>query len=178
MQRMKPWDELTIRDNYLFKKVLSLNEDLCRRLLERVLGITIAKMDIVQTELGLESDYKAKSVRLDVYAEDDCGRVYDIEMQAADMADDQLFLRTRYYQAMIDQGLLEKGQPYSRLRESYIIFVCAFDPSTWGCAGTRSETAATSGRSWPFPTGPFGFSLTPRGHSARNRTMCAAFSAM
>ena len=129
---MKPWDELTIRDNYLFKKVLSLNEDLCRRLLERVLGITIAKMDIVQTELGLESDYKAKSVRLDVYAEDDCGRVYDIEMQAADMADDQLFLRTRYYQAMIDQGLLEKGQPYSRLRESYIIFVCAFDPFNLG----------------------------------------------
>ncbi len=51
MKIMKPWDELTIRDNYLFKKVLTLNEDLCRRLLERVLGIAIEKMDIVQTEL-------------------------------------------------------------------------------------------------------------------------------
>ena len=129
---MKPWDELTIRDNYLFKKVLTLNEDLCRRLLERVLGIAIAKMGIVQSEQELDTDYKAKSVRLDVYAEDGSGRVYDIEMQAADMKDDQLFLRTRYYQAMIDQGLLEKGQPYSHLRESYIIFVCAFDPFNLG----------------------------------------------
>ena len=128
MKSMKPWDELTIRDNYLFKKVLSLNDDLCRRLLERLLGIVIARMDAVRTEMELEADYLTKSVRLDVYAEDDRGRVYDIEMQATDMPDDELFLRTRYYQAMIDQGLLEKGQPCGSLRESYIIFVCAFDP--------------------------------------------------
>ena len=129
---MKPWDELTIRDNYLFKKVMTLNDNLCRRLLERVLGIAIAKMDIIQSEQEIDTDYKAKSVRLDVYAEDDSGRVYDIEMQAADMKDAQLFLRTRYYQSLIDQGLLEKGQPYSRLRQSYIIFVCDFDPFNLG----------------------------------------------
>ena len=127
MKRIKTWEELTIQDNFLFQKVMR-DERLCRRLLERLLGITISKIDFPQTEKTLDTDFMAKSVRLDVYVEDDSGRVFDIEMQAADMADDALALRTRYYQSMIDQGILEKGQAYTRLRESYIIFVCAFDP--------------------------------------------------
>ena len=69
-----------------------------------------------------------QQLALTLYVEDKSGRVFDIEMQAADMADEALPLRTRYYQSMIDQGTLEKGQAYSELRESYIIFVCAFDP--------------------------------------------------
>ena len=128
MKHMKTWDELTIQDNYLFQKVMRLDVSLCRRLLERILGITIRKIDFPQTEKTIDTDFNAKSVRLDVYVEDDSGRVFDIEMQAADMAEEDLFLRTRYYQSMIDQGILEKGQVYSDLRESYIIFICAFDP--------------------------------------------------
>ena len=63
-------------------------------------------------------------MRLDVYVEEEgSGRVFDIEMQDADKADDNLPLRTRYYQAMIDQSTLEKGQKFRELRESYIIFV-------------------------------------------------------
>ena len=36
--------------------------------------------------------------------------------------------RVRYYQAQIDQETLKKGEDYDDLRESYIIFFCAFDP--------------------------------------------------
>ena len=149
---MKSWEELTIQDNYLFQKVLRENESLCRRLLERLIGITIAKINNLQTEKTINTDFRAKSVRLDVYAEDSNGRVYDIEMQAADMVEDELFLRTRYYQAMIDQGLLEKGQVYSRLRES-----------VWGCVGTRFATAAMNDGIWYCPTRPCGFSSMPVG---------------
>lgn len=85
-------------------------EGLCRRLLERLIGITISKIDFPQTEKAIDTDVKAKSVRLDVYVEDDSGRVFDIEMQAADMADYGLALRTRYYQSMIDQGILRKRE--------------------------------------------------------------------
>ena len=68
-------------------------------------------------------------MRLDVYVEEEkSGRVFDIEMQAVDRINDNLPLRTRYYQAMIDQNTLEKGQKFRALRESYIIFVCTFDP--------------------------------------------------
>ena len=112
----------------MFQKVMR-DGRLCRRLLERLLGITISKISFPDTEKAIDTDIKAKSVRLDVYVEEhDSGRVFDVEMQSVNTVDDSLALRTRYYQAMIDQCTLEKGQKYRELRESYIIFVCAFDP--------------------------------------------------
>ena len=127
MRLFKPWEDLTIKDNFPFQKVMR-DEALCRRLLECLLGIRVDKITFPQTEKSIDTDILAKSIRLDVYVEDDSGRVFDIEMQAANMEDDELALRTRYYQSMIDQSILEKGQSYGMLRESYIIFVCAFDP--------------------------------------------------
>ena len=131
MKPLKKWEDLTIQDNFMFQKVMR-DEGLCRRLLERILGITISKIDFPHTEKTFDTDYKAKSVRLDVYVEDDSSRAFDIEMQSKTMPDDELLLRARYYQAMIDQGTLEKGEPYSKLRNSYIIFVCTFDPFKLG----------------------------------------------
>lgn len=128
MKRIKTWDELTIQDNYLFQKVMRKEPAILHRLLERLLGFLIRKISLPQTEKTIETDFRAKGVRLDVYVEDESGWVYDIEMQSTDMANDELPLRARYYQSMIDQGILEKGHPYSDLRESYVIFICAFDP--------------------------------------------------
>ncbi len=36
--------------------------------------------------------------------------------------------RTRYYQSMVDIDSLMKGQDYSELKESYILFICKDDP--------------------------------------------------
>ena len=36
--------------------------------------------------------------------------------------------RTRYYQGLIDLNTLDKGESYKKLKESYIIFICTFDP--------------------------------------------------
>ena len=56
---------------------------------------------------------------------DDKGTVFNIEMQTSkDM--NELVKRTRYYQAMIDIRLLEKGQDYDALNNTYIIFICTF----------------------------------------------------
>lgn len=35
--------------------------------------------------------------------------------------------RTRYYQAMLDVDMLQKGQDYDELASTYIIFFCLFD---------------------------------------------------
>ena len=67
----------------------------------------------------------AKSVRLDIYVEDDGNSVYNIEMQTTENGN--LAKRTRYYQGMIDLGILEKGENYKNLKCSFIIFVCTFD---------------------------------------------------
>ena len=56
---------------------------------------------------------------------DDNGTVFNIEMQTTgDMY--ELAKRTRYYQALIDIDLLEKGEKYRELNNTYIIFICSF----------------------------------------------------
>jgi len=63
----------------MFCKILSNNEDICKDLLELILGIHIKKLIIInkQQEISITAD--AKGVRLDVYVEDDANSVYDIE---------------------------------------------------------------------------------------------------
>ena len=67
-----------------------------------------------------------RGVRFDAIIEDDQERFYDVEMQVANQPG--LGKRVRYYQAQIDQEMLKKGEDYDDLRESYVIFFCAFDP--------------------------------------------------
>ena len=67
-----------------------------------------------------------RGVRFDAIIEDDQERFYDVEMQVANQPG--LGKRVRYYQAQIDHETLKKGEDYDDLRESYVIFFCAFDP--------------------------------------------------
>ena len=40
--------------------------------------------------------------------------------------------RSRYYQLVMDSEILKKRVNYSRLNDSYIIFICTFDEKWWG----------------------------------------------
>ena len=51
---------------------------------------------------------------------------YDIEMQLTNTGD--LDLRSRYYHSEMDGYQIRRGQKYKNLKESIVIFVCAFDP--------------------------------------------------
>ena len=128
MAIFKDWDALEIRDNYLFQRVMR-NQRLCKALLEKILGIKIRDIAYPQTEKTSEAAPLSKSVRLDVYVEDDAGTVYNIEMQTTEPAGTgTLAKRIRYYGAQIDMGAIEKGQKYSDLPTTFIIFICTFDP--------------------------------------------------
>ncbi len=121
----KSFDELTITDNFMFSKVMQ-NKELCRQFLEMVMGVKIKEITFPEYERTIDIRYDAKSIRLDVILEDEEHTVYNLEMQATSR--DYLNKRTRYYQDLIDLDLLEKGQSYSELNRSIIIFVCTFDP--------------------------------------------------
>ncbi len=123
----KNWEDLQISDNFLFLKVMS-NPGLCRRFLEKLLRLEIREIKIAQTEKAIDNAPQARGIRLDVYVEDDLGRMFDIEMQAAEPSDGTLDLRTRYYLSTIDVDTVRKGQEYDSLRHAFIIFVCAYDP--------------------------------------------------
>ena len=85
----------------------------------------IDHVEYPELQKAIKEDFDAKGVRLDVYVNDGKGTVYDIEMQAA--TSKYLPRRTRYYQSMIDLQLVDKGQDYDTLNNSYIIFICISD---------------------------------------------------
>lgn len=120
----KTWEELEITDDFLFGKVMR-NPELCKRTIEVILGIEIDRIDYLEEQKTIDMSLDAKSVRLDVYVKDGANTVYNIEMQPVKR--DNLPKRSRYYQGMIDLALIEKGEHYSKLNRSYVIFICSFD---------------------------------------------------
>ena len=120
---MKKFEELTFSDHYMFEKVLQ-NKDICKELLERLLKIKIERLEYPEIEKTISPYYETRGVRLDVYVKDS-DKVFDIELQNFT---DLLGLRTRYYQSMIDADNLIKGEHYSDLPQSFIIFICTQDP--------------------------------------------------
>lgn len=68
-------------------------------------------------------------MKFNLYAADD-SRIFDIEMQTNITPD--LGKRLRYYQSMMDSDNLLKGQSYSELKESFVLFICLSDPFKQG----------------------------------------------
>ena len=120
------WKNLTITDNFLFEKVMR-NKRICKRLIEKILGMTIADISFPESEKVIDMRRDSKGVRLDVYVTDMDGNIYDIEMQCTNEGPEALGGRTRYYQSMIDADTFSKGSDYRNLRTTYIIFICTFD---------------------------------------------------
>ena len=119
------WLNATIRDNFVFSKTMELYPDLCRQLLEQILKIKIKEINYPEREKTVEARIDGKGIRLDVYVEDDKNRSFDVEMQISNS--DNLAKRMRYYQGLLDTDKLKRGQHYSALGESFIIFICTFD---------------------------------------------------
>jgi len=122
--KRKEFKDLTFADDFMFAKVM-LNEKLCKQLLEIILNVKIRKISYPEEQKVIDPSYDSKSVRLDVYVDDDKGVVYNVEMQTSDPGN--IPKRTRYYQGMIDLNLIEKGEDYSKLAKSYVIFICTKD---------------------------------------------------
>ena len=123
-RKTKSWEELTFADNFMFCTVLENNPELCRQLLELLLHIKIDHLEAPQSERTSQPAFDSKSVRFDVYTKDD-KRIFDIEMQTTDSKN--LPFRARYYQSIIDTDNLSKGENYTKLKESFIIFICLDD---------------------------------------------------
>ena len=124
MQEFKKWEDLTITDDFMFCKVMS-DPDICKELLEILLHIKIERLEFQEPQKSFKLTSESRGIRLDVYVKDS-NRVFDIELQTTN--ERNLELRTRYYQGVMDISELEKGEFFSNMKESYIIFICMFDP--------------------------------------------------
>ena len=121
---MKKYEELDITDPFIFAKVMS-EKELCKPLLENILNIKIRDIVYVDYEETIQMTAKSKGIRLDIYVEDDDNAVFNLEMQTTTYK--ELPKRSRYYQGIIDLNMIEKGESYDILKESYVIFICTFD---------------------------------------------------
>lgn len=144
--KMKKYEELELRDDFMFSRIMS-NPKFVKPLLETILGVKIRKIVYPQTQKTIDLSLQAKGIRLDVYVEDDQNTLFNLEMQTSDGAN--LPKRMRYYQGMIDLNILDKGQDYTTLKKSYVIFICTFDPFGEGrhiytfCNTCQENTALT-----------------------------------
>nr|WP_314993576.1 Rpn family recombination-promoting nuclease/putative transposase [uncultured Treponema sp.] len=125
MRARKSFDALTISDDFMFCKIME-DEGLCRIFLEMLLADKIGKITYLSSQNAIATNSEAKSIRLDVLVRDEIGKCYDIEMQVAN--EHNISKRMRFYQGAIDIALLDKGNSYKDLNDSYIVFICLFDP--------------------------------------------------
>ena len=105
---------------------------ICKHLLEELLQIEIADINYLEAEKTLEPEYTSRGIRLDIIVADDKNTHNNLEMQVKNNKNPDrdtyvLPKRSRYYQALLDIDLLQKGQPYDLLPPTFIIFICVFD---------------------------------------------------
>ena len=128
--------DIPLENDAMFAEVMR-RKDLCIGLLETIFEGRRIRDIVYEDGLSPEAQkYIAfnpgnKSIRLDVYFEDG-DTVYDIEIQKADKGN--LPKRTRMYSSMMDANILDKGLEYEELKDSYVIFICMFDPFEKGLA--------------------------------------------
>ncbi|WP_349668057.1 Rpn family recombination-promoting nuclease/putative transposase [Lacrimispora sp.] len=129
MTKYKPYEQLDLTDDFMFSYVMRSNSELCRQLLESILNFPIDRIDYIGSQETIDTYAFSKGLRLDIFAKSG-NRSFDVELQTSNKKD--LPQRSRYYQSQMDTAMLQKGQMYRELGESYIIFLCTFDPFGYG----------------------------------------------
>ena len=120
----KKFEDLTFGDDWMFQAVLR-EPEISAELVELLLDIKVERVEYPELEKVIEPFYTTKGVRLDVYLKDE-DKVIDVELQSYEMS--ALGKRMRYYEAILDMDALMKGEPYDKLKDSYILFICKNDP--------------------------------------------------
>ena len=87
----KNYSELSFTDDFMFCKVLVSHPNLCKELLELLLGIEIRKIEMAESQKT-------------------------IEMQTTSQKD--LPKRSRYYQGMVDLNLIERGAKFKQIKNT------------------------------------------------------------
>lgn len=120
----KQFQDLHLKDAFLFGAVME-DAEICRMTLQVLLSRKVDKVT-VHVEHTLLYHPASRGIRLDVYAVDESGTNYNVEMQNRNYGN--LPWRSRYHQAGMDMTTLSQGMDFKELKPSYVIFICTFDP--------------------------------------------------
>ena len=111
-------------DDTFFSACFDNNEEDVEYILRIILEKPNLKVLKVQTQKSVENMY-GRSVRFDVFATDDTGKLYNIEVQRADSG--AVPARARYNSVMLDYHRLKKKAKFNELPETFVIFITEHD---------------------------------------------------
>jgi hypothetical protein len=123
--------KLRLMDDDLMVMVFDGNNEVTELLLHTILQ----RSDIVVEKIEVQKEYRSvaeRTIKLDIFARDANGKVYDIEVQRANSG--AVPQRARFHSSMLDTRLLGKNEDFSELPESYVIFITEHDVMGAGCA--------------------------------------------
>lgn len=108
---------------------MSLVFDKNKEATEFLLNTIFEREDMCVLEVKGQHEYKNvlpyRCITIDIRAVDHTGKIYDIEVQRADAG--AIPQRARFHSALIDSRLLEEGQKFKEIKDSYVIFITQND---------------------------------------------------
>lgn len=123
--KMKPFDELSFSDNYMFTTVLEdqRNLNIAKGIVELALGKKVKDIRIAGVEKHVQARYGGKITRFDVLLEGEDSYI-DVEMQVRKLLN--FPLRSRMYHSQMDAKYVKAGD-YQNMKKSIVIFICLED---------------------------------------------------
>lgn len=116
--------EFTLMDDDFMTRFFENDKECIQYVLQTILDNK--KLKVVDTEIQkVVKSLEGRSVRLDVYAKDNKGKPYDIEIQRSDKGAGAK--RARYNAALMDADITVSVDDAKNLPESYVIFITEND---------------------------------------------------
>ncbi len=116
-------ERLTLMSDIFMRNVLKKPE--CA---EYVLQVIMDNPTLKVVDLVIQKDYKnlqGRSAILDCVARDESGRQFNIEVQQENEGASPK--RARYHSGLLDMNILNPGEDYEKLPETYVIFITKDD---------------------------------------------------
>ena len=143
----KSVEDVTIQDNFLFGTLLR-DPDICREILQRILGIPIGHIDYPTSEKTIETGYYNKGIRLDILTDLPDQSICCVEMQIR-RSGLTGFRSCRNAPVTIIPPSIPaswKKAAITRICRPASSFLSVYLTNlNWGCTGTRSGTPVLKG---------------------------------
>ena len=118
-------DKLTLFDDDLMSRVFDNNIEATELMLRIILGRNINVISVIGQDEIKSHEVGGRNITLDVHAIDVNGDEIDIEVQGNSAG--AHIRRARYHSSMVDSKMLDEGQEFRQLKDSYIIFIYKHD---------------------------------------------------
>ena len=118
-------DKMTLFDDNLMSLVFGQNIETTELLLRVIMERDIKVIDVRGQDELKNPVIGGRCITLDVHAIDVDGRHIDIEVQIN--AEGSHVRRARYHSSMMDARMLQEGQEFKEIKDSYVIFIYDHD---------------------------------------------------